>query len=172
MVDPHPRFRDQVLAIAAECGAAGEHHFQDTRTEMERDFPAYVEALLAHARGENLPAGLVTYSMLWLVRNDTDVLGRATLRHYLTPDLEDEGGHIGYMIRPSARRRGYGTVILGLALERAHGLGLARVLVTCDDDNLASARIIEKNGGTLASASLSPTAGRVVRRYWIVTPPR
>ena len=77
------------------------------------------------------------------------------------------------MIRPSQRRRGYGTRILALTLDKARLLGLERVLVTCDDDNLGSARIIEKNGGLLASKGLSTSSGVLIRRYWIALfPPK
>jgi len=89
------------------------------------------------------------------------------LRHQLTPALEHEGGHIGYDIRPSARRRGFGTLILALTLERARILGLARALLTCDTDNTASARIIERNGGALAARVVSNRTGKLISQYWI-----
>jgi len=95
------------------------------------------------------------------------VLGTMALRHYLTPLLEDVGGHIGYAIRPSERRKGYGTRILALTLERARAMGLGRVLVTCDTDNLGSARVIQRNGGALASEGHSVRTGTRVSRYWI-----
>ncbi|HLL72624.1 MAG TPA: GNAT family N-acetyltransferase [Pyrinomonadaceae bacterium] len=93
--------------------------------------------------------------------------GTARLRHQLTPALEHEGGHIGYDIRPSARRRGFGTLILALTLERARILGLARALLTCDTDNTASARIIERNGGALAARVVSNRTGKLISQYWI-----
>ena len=103
----------------------------------------------------------------WLVKDNEIVLGESRLRHRLTPALENEGGHIGYAIRPRQRRKGYGTCILRLTLEKARDMGLDRVLVTCDTDNLASARIIEKNGGALAGYGISPQSGIQVSQYWI-----
>jgi predicted acetyltransferase len=94
-------------------------------------------------------------------------VGASRLRHALTPALEDIGGHIGYDIRPTERRKGYGTRLLALMLHKAKALGLARVFLTCDTENVASAKIIEKNGGVLASQSVSPRAGVLVSRYWI-----
>jgi len=92
-------------------------------------------------------------------------LGAITLRHSLNDFLLRAGGHIGYSIRPSARRRGLATWALAEVLTEARGLGLDRVLVTCGDDNLASARTIEKNGGVLED--VRATGLGLTRRYWI-----
>ena len=81
--------------------------------------------------------------------------------------LRDFGGHVGYGVRPSERGKGYATRMLVMALDKARQLGLKRVLITCDKDNLASARVIQKNGGVLGSESYSPQGGRVTQRYWI-----
>ena len=102
----------------------------------------------------------------WLVRPDGTILGQAGLRHRLTPALEDFGGHIGYAIRPSARGKGYGTKMLAMALDEARDMGLPRVLITCDPANIASVRVIQKNGGVVASKSVAYT-GRMTSRYWI-----
>ena len=85
--------------------------------------------------------------------------------------LEVEGGHIGYAVRPSARGRGVATHLLALTLLEARRRGLSRVLLTCDDDNRASARVIEKNGGREIEPTISPRSGKVVRRFWIDVPP-
>jgi predicted acetyltransferase len=95
------------------------------------------------------------------------VIGQSSLRHHLNPSLEREGGHIGYNIRPSERRKGFGTMILSLTLEKAKGIGLTRVFVTCDTDNVASARIIEKNGGRLQGQVISERSGKLINQYWI-----
>ena len=70
-------------------------------------------------------------------------------------------------MRPSERRKGYGTLILELTLEKAKDLGLDKVLLTCDTDNVASAKIIEKNGGKLAGQAISNKNGKQISRYWI-----
>ena len=134
------------------------------------DFAAFVQRLQDDERGVALKPGIVPSSAYWLLRHDADgatVLGVSSLRHALTPALEDVGGHIGYSIRPSERRRGYGTRILALTLQYARALGLERVLVTCDTDNTGSARVIEKNGGVLASEGYSELTKTRVSRYWI-----
>ena len=101
---------------------------------------------------------------LWLVDNG-EFIGSLSLRHRLNENLLKMGGHIGYSIRPSARKRGYGTKILELALPIAKSLGIDKVLVTCDDDNTGSAKIIEKNGGVLENKV--EHEGKLKRRYWI-----
>ena len=84
------------------------------------------------------------------------------------PHPEKEAGHIGYDIRPSERRKGYGTAILSLTLAKARELGLREVIVTCDSDNVGSLRIIKKNGGRHISTAVSDHTGKQVNRYKIV----
>ena len=95
------------------------------------------------------------------------MLGRSTLRHWLNPALENEGGHIGYDIRHSERRKGYGLLILKLTLLKAKDLGLSRVLLTCDADNIGSAQIIENNSGVLSGRVVSEKNGKLILQYWI-----
>lgn len=106
------------------------------------------------------PEGLVHSDYFWLTEA-SEVVGFLALRHELTPALLQEGGHIGYSVRPSRRREGHATRALAQALERARALGIDRALVTCDDDNEPSARTIERNGGALEDVRDG------VRRYWI-----
>lgn len=108
----------------------------------------------------------VKRSLFWLLRQDGKLIGVGEIRHRLTPFLRYEGGHIGYLIRPSQRRNGYGTLMLKLLIERAQEIGLERVLVTCDADNEASRRIIKRNGGWLENCVLSRRGNRKLR-YWI-----
>lgn len=129
-------------------------------------FNEFVTQVLGYARGERLPAGHVPQTDYWLVDKD-EFIGRVSVRHALTESLKRIGGHIGYEIRPSARGKGYGTAILKLALPRARDLGLQRVLVTCDETNIASRKIIEKNGGVLENKVSNPETGIDKLRFWI-----
>jgi predicted acetyltransferase len=149
--------------MAAEFEDAGKGRHGD----LPKDFGEYVERLQAQSRGIGLKPGHVAQSTYWLVSPDGRVLGTSRLRHRLTPQLKHSGGHIGYDVRPSERGKGYGTRLLALTLQRARELGVERVLLTCDDDNLASARVIEKNGGQLENKVLSPRSGKLHRRYWV-----
>ena len=92
--------------------------------------------------------GRVHATNWWIVEDDT-YLGAISLRHTLNDFLLAAGGHIGYGVRPTARRRGLATWALRAVLPNARSLGLTRVLLTCDDENVGSARIIENNGGVL-----------------------
>ncbi len=92
---------------------------------------------------------------------DVEVVGFLALRHSLTAWLLEEGGHIGFSVRPSRRGQGHASRALALAVRRAAELGLDRVLLTCDEDNVASARTIERNGGVYEDTRNGK------RRYWI-----
>ena len=152
---------------AKESWVAGENRFQHDRALIENNFSAYICRLDEANQSIGLKPGYVPSTTFWLVANDTQIIGESRLRHWLIPSLEHEGGHIGYVIRPSARWKGYGTCILALTLERARDLRLNRVLLTCDTDNIGSARVIEKNGGKLASQGISNSSGKPISRYWI-----
>ena len=102
----------------------------------------------------------VPCTYLWIVEGGT-FLGSLAIRHELTDFLLNEGGHIGYSVRPSARRRGHAAKALAAALPIARELGITRVLLTCDEDNFGSRGTIEKNGGVYEDSRNGK------RRYWI-----
>ncbi|EST29460.1 GNAT family N-acetyltransferase [Streptomyces roseochromogenus] len=110
-------------------------------------FAAYVQAVCDQARsdaaGEDVPR-----TNLWFVEGAA-YMGRLMIRHALTHELLERGGHIGYNVRPSARRRGYATAMLMEALPIARGLGITSALLTCDAGNNASRKVIETCGGVL-----------------------
>lgn len=119
--------------------------------------------------GENLPDGYVKDTYLWLVDHKT-FLGEVSIRHTLTDSLSRFGGNIGYGIRYSEWNKGKGTIMLSKALIYAKEIiGLDKVLLTCNDDNYSSQRIIEKNGGQLQDTITNTINGlpRQTRRYWI-----
>ncbi len=131
---------------------------------IERDFAGFVATKLADATRRT--ATFVPATHLWAVTEER-FAGRISIRHELTATLRIEGGHIGYDTVPSFRGRGVATEMLRQALPVARALGLTEVLVTCDDTNAASIRVIEKNGGVLQETLvLAPDRPRK-RRYWI-----
>ena len=139
--------------------------------EEGTQFKRYLELLAAQARGEHLPPGHVPSTFLFAFAG-TRIVGRVSIRHTLTPHLERLGGHIGYVVVPEFRRQGYATAMLAQALLFAREqLGLPRVLVTCDDDNVGSIKAIEKNGGVLENVVAAPDLATPKRRYWIGTGP-
>jgi predicted acetyltransferase len=124
-------------------------HFGPSWSATPDEFPRYVEWLVAQAREDSPRAeGYVPSTTLWWVEDD-EYLGRIALRHRLTPHLREVGGHIGYDVRPSARRHGHATAMLQAALPVARSLGIESALLTCDADNVASRKVIERNGGVL-----------------------
>ncbi len=131
------------------------------------DFDTLITKLNEHSRNIGLPEGFVANSTFWLVNNERELLGVSNLRHELTPSLEREGGHIGYGVRPSQRRKGYASVLLKKTIERAKARGLVRVLITCGKSNIASARVILKNGGIFDCEGYLEDRGEIVQRYWI-----
>ena len=110
--------------------------------------------------------GLVPFEQWLVCLHDGPLVGVFGLRLALNDYLAQYGGHIGYSIIPNARGHGYGTEALRLGIERARQLGMERLLVTCDAQNIASERIIQKNGGLLENTVRRPD-GVEVRRYWI-----
>jgi predicted acetyltransferase len=137
--------------------------------EEGMSFRRYLEVLREHERGENLPATHVPSTFLFAFAG-TSIVGRVTIRHALNSYLERYAGHIGYVVVPEYRRRGYATAILAQSIQIAREmLGLKRVLVTCDDDNVGSIRTIEKNGGVLENVVTDPNGGKPKRRYWVAT---
>jgi predicted acetyltransferase len=166
LVKANIALKDVFLAYCRAFQAAGEPPAYGEELAFE-DFPCFVKQLQDQELGIGLPANYVPSAHYWLVGDHNTVLGDSNLRFSLTPDLEDLGGHIGYRINPLERRKGYGKYILKLTLEKARERGLADVLVTCDPSNTGSAKIIQSNGGVLASQSYSQKWARKVSRYWI-----
>ena len=117
----------------------------------------------------NLRPDRVGAHFYWLVDDEKDYfIGEITIRHKLTDALLQRGGHIGYGIRCTEWRKGYGTLMLRLALEKAKMIGLSKVLITCDDSNLGSAGVMEKNGCMLQDKirNIVDSQEIVTRRYW------
>lgn len=132
-------------------------------------FRDYLRVLADNRRGVNLPRGGVAATFLFALVG-TRIVGRVSIRHSLNEALARVGGHIGYVVVAEFRRRGYATEMLRRALKIAGAeLGIARALVTCDDDNVGSIRTIEKCGGQFESIVTGPDLDKAKRRYWIVT---
>lgn len=128
-------------------------------------WPDYLRLLESQRAGIGLPVDRVPATFL-VGDVDGTLVGRISIRHELNDFLAREGGHIGYGVRPAHRRRGYATEMLRQGMVVARSLGVDRVLITCDDDNLGSSTVIESCGGKLETVATSDT-GRRYRRYWI-----
>ena len=98
-------------------------------------------------------------------RNRNIFVGAVNIRHYLNDKLLKTGGHIGDGVRPSERKKGYATAMIGLALNECKRLGINKVLICCDKDNIGSAKSIINNGGILENED--EENGHIEQRYWI-----
>jgi predicted acetyltransferase len=176
LVPPALRHAPSYLAALREGFRRGEQEVVSERRvrEIEADFAGYLAAITDQRGHITLASGervrKVPFSLRWLCEGDA-FIGEASIRHQLNAHLLQEGGHIGYGIRPSRRRQGYGKRILALALAECRRLGIDRVLVTCLDANIASAKIIEANGGRLENMISAPSGHGPLRRYWISLSP-
>ncbi|WP_395363770.1 GNAT family N-acetyltransferase [Streptomyces sp. YH02] len=170
LIEPTARFLDSWMEAREEWGPDAHQDGSGLRlagTDLDSlsGFEDWVRRLREQSdRSLPMPEGSVHATHLWIVEDDT-YLGAIDVRHYLNALLLEGGGNIGYSIRPSARRRGHATWALGSVLPEARRLGLDRVLLTCDDGNIPSARTIEANGGVLEDVRTTPLG--VKRRYWI-----
>jgi predicted acetyltransferase len=181
LVAPHERYQASFLAAVEEIlsGPDDDHYaglavfpsvgdYPGDEYELEdlqspQVFAEFAERLRGTADSTTwFPEGIVPSTVLWWVEGDT-YLGRLSIRHRLNAWLRDFGGHIGYMVRPSARGRGHATRMLAAALPIAADLGIDPALVTCDETNVASRKVIEANGGQYESRR------GIKLRYWVPT---
>ncbi|MFE3317521.1 GNAT family N-acetyltransferase [Nocardia sp. NPDC059195] len=160
---------DTVRDFGALEAMNGSGHWHAEQVEATAEGCArFIATVLASESAD--PAGTRVASTYYWIADcgpqasvDGEIVGFLSLRHELNEFLRAEGGHIGYSIRPARRRQGHATRALALALARAAELGIDDALVTCDDNNVASARAIERCGGTLDDVHNGK------RRYWIRT---
>jgi predicted acetyltransferase len=171
LITPDPRLKQSFLAAMAEFadeGRTGDRSGIGTdleqwtgRWETEDGFAAYVAERVAERDGIPRP-GWVHCTNLWWVDGE-EYVGRMSIRHELNDWLRELGGHIGYDVRRSRRGEGHATAMLAAALPIAHDLGVDPALLTCDDDNVASRIVIERNGGVLEDQRKRKL------RYWVPT---
>ncbi len=158
-------YRKHLYEMMGEWCAADEHIVPYAiRKNDYRDFDYYLQDLeLSEPRD-----GMVPDSTFFCLDEDRDIfVGAVNIRHYLSEDLLLNGGHIGDGVRPSERRKGIATAMIGLALVECKKLGISRVLMVCDRDNVGSAKSIINNGGVLENEVT--VDGVIEQRYWIET---
>ncbi|ALL19909.1 GNAT family N-acetyltransferase [Bacillus tropicus] len=166
LLTPTTDLQDEYLDFYNEWKDSGETMIPWVISKDPSNFPAMVQELLDAHNGVNLPQSWVPDSTYWLVTDNNRIVGAVNIRHSLTEHLFNAGGHIGYGIRPSERRKGYATKLLELSLEKTKKLNITRALVVCDEVNTASEKTILHNGGVRDDDFIEED-GNVVRRFWI-----
>lgn len=153
---------DEIRSMIREIGPGENGFVNGLYVESEEAYRQKLADNVRIASGEDLPEGRVRQQVYWLYDGDRPV-GCGKLRYWLTDALRLHGGHIGYTIRPSERGRGYGTVMLRELLAEAAAAGIGEVMLTCNEDNEASRRVIERCGGRLEKLEEGSCT------YWIKT---
>lgn len=157
------RYRPLLENMMEEWYASGEKIVPYTIRRLDyRDFNFYMENLDIREETEKW---VPDHTLFCLDEDTNQFVGAVNIRHKLNSGLLLDGGHIGDGVRPSRRREGIATRMIALALEECRKLGITRVLMVCDKDNIGSARSIQKNGGILENEPV--VDGVTIQRYWI-----
>lgn len=131
------------------------------------NFEMWLEKIEKFSNVKTCPSDRVPATQFISIRiSDGKMIGMVNIRHNLNEQLLLHGGHIGDCVRPSERGKGYGTIQISLALNECKKLNINKILMTCDKDNIASAKTIQKNGGILQDEHISEN-GIPFQRYWI-----
>ena len=163
------RLDDEAAFVAGHRALAAEGFTFGLGYEPGMAWDEYTERLASWRVGVALPDNFLPSTFL-VADVDGQIVGRSSIRHSITNAfLAREGGHIGYCVLAEHRRRGYATEILRQSLVVVRSIGVERVLVTCDDDNVGSAPVIERCGGVFESLTENTENpnGAPKRRYWI-----
>lgn len=134
-------------------------------SEMNRNPAEFLALTVMREKGIDDISGYVPFSTFYIVVGEV-IVGDIRVRYKLNEQLLQEGGHIGYALHPDHRRRGYGTAACKLALDFCKDIGLKKVLITCDEQNTASRKIIESVGG-IADTPYAQSEDKAVLRYWV-----
>jgi predicted acetyltransferase len=169
---PDPSFKNSFLAGLDEMTTDSDrlswiYMGDDAPLDLPKNqFEKFVQDL--NAREADIPKeGWVRDTTYWAVSGNNEVVGRIAIRHELNDFLKKAGGHIGYIVRPSWRKKGVATEMLRILLLTKRAQSIGKILVTCDDGNIASEKTIITNGGVLENKiEISPTKP-LKKRFWI-----
>lgn len=168
LIEPTADYADEIRAYRGEFagmlswmhGSGGLAHFEDPA--------AWLDYLDVCADPDTVPVdGELGTQLIYVRLADRKIVGMLNIRHRHTEPLSVFGGHVGYSVRPTERRKGYAASMLREALPRCRDIGLDRVLLTCGEENVGSRKTILKNGGVFEGVVMSPKHHVNVERYWI-----
>ncbi|MDV3427142.1 MAG: GNAT family N-acetyltransferase [Bacillota bacterium] len=162
LAKPGKEYEDSFKKYVKLYKDSGDSYYYEKYKNALENFDEYIQDLKDSSNGINIPEDWAATSTFWLIDNN-EVVGVTRVRH----QEAGTAGHIGYDISPKYRSKGYGTNILRLALDEALKLGIKEVIVTCNTDNLASKKIIEKNNGKLLGTVFDEEEDENLYRYSI-----
>ncbi len=170
-VSPEMMYQNQTLEYIKEFEKAGmsiNGNSWDDSTLIEENYEMWLEEAERHAdTSVKIEGGVHDATFFYIEEEGGDIIGMANIRYGLNAGLFHEGGHIGFSVRPTCQGEGIATELLRDALIICRFIGLYKVLITCEKDNVASARVIQKCGGVLENEVVSEKNGRKIQRYWI-----
>lgn len=165
LVVPTSEYKEKIWDYKAEFVGNGDVMHGCAGLSNAQTFEEWYSTLLDNSKEETVHEGLVPETAFIAVDENDRIVGMIDIRHRLSEYLLNYGGHIGYSVRKSERKKGYATQMLKLALGECIKLGIERALITCYKDNIASVKTIIKNGGILENEV--DNNGVVIQRYWI-----
>ena len=166
LILPSEDHEQSYINMMVEWEKTGEYIYPGAIRSNGMNYSQWLTKVKSYTDKETCPSHLVPSDTYFLINDYGKIFGAISIRHYLNENLLSTGGHIGYGIRPTERRKGYAKTMLKMALERCIKLNIRRVLITCDKINIASAKTILANGGILENEVVEDD-GNVVQRYWI-----
>ena len=166
LILPNIEYKEKVMEYKDEFLINGDSMDGTGGLRNFETFEDWYKSVLDNMNEETVRQNLVpATTYLAIDFNTSRLIGMIDIRHRLNDFLFNYGGHIGYSVRKSERNRGYATCMLALALKECNNLNIGRVLITCDKNNIPSARTIIRNGGVLENEVEED--GEITQRYWI-----
>lgn len=165
LLKPSKEMEEAIWAYRQEHIRYGETHINGSCGLFHHhDFDEWLELVLSIEK-DKLRNGVHASTFFSVRKSDNKIIGSIQLRHTLTEELEKHGGHIGYGVRPDERRKGYGKQQLLLVLDRARAMGIPKVMISCDKDNIASSQTAASCGGVIFCENVYQ--GKEQLLYWI-----
>ncbi|WP_338939002.1 GNAT family N-acetyltransferase [Fusobacterium pseudoperiodonticum] len=166
LVKPDLSYADEIIKYKEESLAESPIINGSAGLDRFSSIEIWFEELKKRSCEDTVPKGLVPSSTYLAVREkDNYIVGMIDIRHYLNEYLTQVGGHIGYGVRKTERNKGYAKQMLKLALEKCKELKIKKVLITCDEDNIASEKVILSANAKLED--IRNVDGENKKRFWI-----